>query len=347
MTQDAFKPTIRKDGTLDPECFAQAGQRWVTEWLRARLSGTDPYFPIDLRSDEDPEALVAGILRDAGLVHPGSCFIARAVLSLLERARKVAPRVPRYFGSLVALCELTPLPTTGPWFAREVRELAADSDRLEKRWGGYEQAKEIVFAAMVQCPGLPSAASREAWEALLMIPRYATLALLAVGTSFREEARHLKDWWHHCPAGDRERDLDQMIFTALKAHAGNNGGTSVQAILRCMARRYPPDLKEALDHALVANGADPAFEGAEPPYEPVFSPVAEGFQDSIQKPLLLNDLQAKQNILQKAERLVEPAPFTVYKGIPLQYGPLFTAHEPKTAQSLEALVPKGCPGGKA
>jgi len=263
VTPKGFRPTVRKDGTLDPACFLQAGLRWVKQWLEARLSGSDPYFPIDTRYDEDPEAFVASILRDAGTDSPGAAILCRAALQLLDRARDLAPRVPPYFKSLLRLCQRLSLPQAASWFTEELATLAGDPDAADRRWGGYDHAKEIVYAALVQTPGLPTAASHESWLALMKTPRYATLALLGAGTSLREKALHLREWWHSCPATDRERDLDQMIFTALKTHAGRNGDNTVQSILRSVGQPYPHDLKDAIDRALQENGGEPAFHGAD------------------------------------------------------------------------------------
>jgi len=241
-------------------CFEQAGLRWVKQWLEARLAGSDPYFPLDTRTDEDPEAFVVAVLRDAGFQHPASELISRAVLDLLDRSRSMAPRKPAYFEALIGLCQRVVLPQAGTWFTEAIEQLAQVTEDFERRWGGPERVREIVFAAIVQAPGLPPAASRQSWLRLMSIPRYATLALLGLGGSFEDRLKHLTDWWASCAAEERDRELNQMMFSALKTHAGQDGRDSVQDILRSGGWSYPRPLKEAINRALRENGADPAFD---------------------------------------------------------------------------------------
>lgn len=258
MKQNEFKPEFRDDGTLDPVCLEQAGLRWVKQWLEARFSGHDPYFPIDKHVDEDPDALVVAILRDAGLAHPASDLISQAVLRMLDEARATAPKTLAFFSDLLRLCQRIRIPQAGRWFAEELQNLATASQKTEDRWGSYEQTKEIVFAAIVQAPGMPTSGSQGSWLALLAEARYATLALLGLGMSFQEQASHLKEWWVSCRVSERQQELNQLFFTALKTE----GEESVLSILKPFVSSFPRDLRDAVDAGLQANGAKPAF--AEP-----------------------------------------------------------------------------------
>ena len=255
MKQTEFVPTFRDDGSIDPQCFEQAGLRRLRRWLRDRLSGVDPYLPIDTRSDEDPEALIVSILRDAGLAHPASSLICRVVAQLLDEAGQRAPKTPAYFPSAIRLCQRIRMPQTSGWFTEAVEELAASAAKAAERWGGYEPAKEVIFAAIVQAPGLPTAASRKSWQTLMKQPRYATLALLGLGHSFCEQVKHLRDWWRYCPAGERPAELDQLIFGALKTE----GEEHAIAALNSVGSSFPRELKAAISRALRANGARQAF----------------------------------------------------------------------------------------
>lgn len=258
MSQDEFRLVIRSDGTIDPECIEQAGLRWVKNWLARRLSGEDPFSPLDRRVDEDPEALVVALLRDAGLKHPASSIISRTVLYLLDRSAEKAPDVPPYFGATLRLCQQVRLPDAGAWFAQELALLAKAPAKTEERWGGYETTKAIVYAAAVQSPGLPSAASRKSWLALLNIPRYSTLALAGLCCSFQDRVDHLRLWWQKCPADQRPLELDQMIFTGLKTE----GEATVMAALAASGASFPSGLKSAVNSALQSNGARTLFRNA-------------------------------------------------------------------------------------
>lgn len=255
MSHVEFTPSLRDDGSLDPECLENAGQRWIKNWLKARLSGSDPYFPIDRRSDEDPDALIVGILRENGLGHPASALVCRAVSRLLAEAGGKAPKLPSYFRGCIRLCQRVHLPQTNAWFTEQIAEFAKAHARTEQRWGGYEQAKEILFAGIVQAPGLPEAASSRSWERLLSTPRYATLALLSLSQSFSQQVSYLVRWWQSCPPAERQAELHQMMFTALKGEDEEN----LASIFDSAASSYPADLKAAINRALTANGASAVF----------------------------------------------------------------------------------------
>lgn len=255
MKQKEFKLAFREDGTIDPQCIEQAGLRWVKTWLARRLSGDDPFVPLDKRVDEDPEALIVGLLRDAGLAHPASSLVSKAILSFLDQSAKRAPDVPPFFCNTLRLCQQVRIPDTSAWFTDQLAQIAKAPARAEKRWGGVERTKEIIYAGVVQSPGLPSAASKKAWQALLKIPQYATLALAGLCRSFEDQVAHMKSWWRTCPAEERELELNQMLFTALKTESEK----AVLAILKSSGASFPSDLKEAINRALRENGSRVAF----------------------------------------------------------------------------------------
>jgi hypothetical protein len=255
MKQKQFKLAFRADGTIDPECIEQAGLRWVKTWLARRLSGDDPFVPLDERVDEDPEALVVGLLRAAGLAHPACSLVSKAILSFLDQSAKRAPDVPPFFSNTLRLCQQVRIPDSSPWFTEQLAQIVNAPVRVEKRWGGVERTKEIVYAGAVQSPGLPSAASKKAWQALLKVPQYATLALAGLCRSFEDQVAHMKSWWRTCPAEERELELNQMLFTALKTESEK----AVLAILKSAGESFPPDLKEAVNRSLRENGARIAF----------------------------------------------------------------------------------------
>jgi hypothetical protein len=246
-----------KDGRLDPDWLGSAGLGFVRTWLLGRLAGNDPYQPLDARTGEDPDAFVVGLLREVGAHHPAFDVIARAMLQLLDEAAE-APAVPPYLGSLLRICQQVRLPQASTWFAEKLGALARDvgkQNRREERWGGYETAKEIAYAAVVQSPGLAGAASRPAWERLLEVPRYTTIAFLALSRTFPDQARHLGQWWRTCNADERDRELEQLLDSALR----DEGEARVRALLREHASSLPPELKHAVDATLRRLGGSEVF----------------------------------------------------------------------------------------
>jgi hypothetical protein len=244
LTLESFTPTLREDGTFDPDSLERAGLRWVTAWLKGRLSGKDPYFPIDRRGGEDPEALVVAILRDAGTAHPATDLIARALLALLDETRTCAPEIPPYLKPALRICQQVRLPQASSWFTGELKALANDPEAVEARWG-EKVVREILYAASLQAPGLPHAASHESWLALLRVPRYATLAWVGLGPSFAQQVAHIADWWQACPADKRQAEVNHFVFMGLKSE----GEEEVRRIVRSAVYKWPDELRSAVEEA--------------------------------------------------------------------------------------------------
>ncbi|HEV7509700.1 MAG TPA: hypothetical protein VGS07_32810 [Thermoanaerobaculia bacterium] len=249
MSEGIFRPSLRKDGTFDPECLKEAGQSWVTAWLQDRLSGYDPYFPIDKRGDEAPSSLIVSILREAGTTHPSTALIGRSILNLLDEARKLAPEIPSYLKPALEISQRAWLPSTSIWFTEELRCLAADPAVVEGRWG-TRLVKEILHGAIRQSPGLPRAASHASWRAILRMPQYATLAWMGLARTFDASLVYMDDWWRACPAPQRQAELDQFIFTGLKTE----GREQVHRLLIDHFDSWADDLQVAVDSALEKNG---------------------------------------------------------------------------------------------
>jgi len=255
-----FRPIYREDGSLDPQCLEDAGRHWIRGWLERRFSGSDPYFPIDRRGDEDPEALVVHILQQAGSSHPLTISVSEVLLALLDEARKAAPDVPVSFSPVLNVCQLVRLPATSSWFTEELAALARSPESAESRWGQFEVTKEIVYAAAVQCPGLPRAASYPSWLSLLYVPRYATLALLGLGQTFEQTLPFLETWWRTCVPEERQRELDHLFFMALK----DRGEPTVHSLLAATSAGWPHVLEDAVNSALLRSGGSKAFLESSP-----------------------------------------------------------------------------------
>jgi hypothetical protein len=250
MTEPVFEPRLRSDGTLDPECLERMGPDWLANWIQDRLSGRDPWFPIDRRSDEDPESLIVGLLRNLGLGHPLVPLVGQAVLHLLSQAGTAAPSAPAYFRPLLRLCQQVALPLTASWFLQELKSLAEQPEGFAARWQEEGLVNEILFAALRQAPGRPGSPARAYWESLLNRPESTTLALSALGTSLQEQVSHLAVWWSVCPREERELELSQFIFEAL-----TEGEEDARAILGRVP--FPSGLRAALDQELKGYGARP------------------------------------------------------------------------------------------
>jgi hypothetical protein len=260
MTAPEFQPVYREDGSLDPQCLEDAGRHWLRKWLEGRFSGRDRFFGIDRRTDEDPEALVVHLLQEAGTAHPVTLSISEVLLSLLDQARQAAPDLPPFFLPALKVCQQVRLPATASWFNEELAALARGLEAEEARWGGFPIAKEIVYAAIIQSPGMFRAAS---WLLLLKVPRYATLALLGLGQTFEQRLPLLGAWWTSCPAVERQRELDHLVFMALR----ELGERKVRSLLATQSRAdaWTPRMRVELDSALLRSGGQAVFaDEAEP-----------------------------------------------------------------------------------
>lgn len=256
MNLESFSPALREDGTFDPDSLERAGLRWVTAWVKGRLSGRDLYFPIDRRGGEDPEALVVAILRDAGTAHPATDLIARALLALLDEARACAPEIPPYLKPALRICQQVRLPQASSWFTEELKALANDPEAMESRWG-EKVVREILYAASLQAPGLPQAASHASWLVLLRVPRYATLAWVGLGTSFSQRVIYLAEWWQACTPANRRAELDHFIFMGLKVE----GEEGIRHILKSSLSHAPQALKTAINDACERQGITQVLTG--------------------------------------------------------------------------------------
>ncbi len=250
-----FELLQREDGSLDPACLERMGERWIARWLRERLGGRDPYILIDRRTDEDPEALVVDLLRQEGPSRTCSLAVARAAIALLDEARRTAPEIPAYFPALLRLCEQVRMTPTSTWFLDELTALSQDPAAAESRWGSAEIIEEILFAARRQIPGFPESPAHEIWMVLLRQPRFSTLALLGLGTSFARLVAHLPVWWRACPPDERSRELGKIVFQALTTE----GEDTVRSAIATAGPAWQPELKAAVDRELRANGLTGSF----------------------------------------------------------------------------------------
>jgi len=254
MKEIPFEPHLHADGTLDPTCLERMGPEWVASWMRERLSGRDRYFPLDRRTDEDPETLISGWVRSLGSGHPLSILLSRAARLLLEEARSAAPAVPDFLSPLLHLCQQVALPETTGWFLAELTVAAERPQELAARWPERRQRDEILFAALRQAPGWPGSPARPAWQGLLSQPESTTFALSALGSSLEQQLPYLAIWWRTCPPEEREIELEQFVF-----EAWSTGGQSGVRELLQKARNLPPDLQAAIDQKLQSLGANAFF----------------------------------------------------------------------------------------
>jgi hypothetical protein len=239
-------PRIAADGSLDPGALADLGDRWILSWLRDRLAGNDPYWPLDRRIDEDPDAKVVALVRSAGSLHPASRSIGRASLRLFEEVAKQPAEPPAFFASLLRVCQRVRLPDVEPWFSAFVGELALHPREAEAQWG-KGPTLEVLYAAIQQLRGAPGSRVHASWQRLLTSPNYTTHALIALSTSFNEEMEHLSAWWHACPPGDRRRELRQGITRAWKLE----GTESLREILTGKWSALPANLRGTINQILI------------------------------------------------------------------------------------------------
>jgi TIR domain-containing protein len=253
VSEPVFQPLVRNDGSLDPASFERMGDSWIERWLEERLSSRDPHFPVDIRAGEDPEAFVVGLLRQAGPVHSATLAISRSVLRLLDEARRLAPRTPPWLSPLLRICQQVRLDLVFSWFREELQTIASDSDAARQRWGDPRTIRDILLAAALQVPGRSPSPAIGAWLALLKTADFSSLALAGLGSSFEQKLPYLADWWTHCPPDRRGRELKYLIYRALDQEEPIH-------VLLMQAPTFPPDLCEAIDQELQAQGAQSFFD---------------------------------------------------------------------------------------
>jgi hypothetical protein len=255
MKETHLRVRRRQDGTLDPGSFSGLGIREVVAWLRSRMTGMDSVIPVDRRADEDPEALIVGLLRDIGAADPVSRLIASSVRQLLVEASSDPALAAPFIVPLLRLCQQVVLPIAADWFVAELASIAFDLDRYRLRWQDPKVVDDIIRAATVQAPGLPSSSSRAHWLALLQRPEMATAALLGLAPSFRERAMHLSEWWSRAPSTEKLKELRFLLVIGQRTE----GIEGVKQILMAVGSSWPGDLKVAVNKILVRNETRAAF----------------------------------------------------------------------------------------
>lgn len=234
---------------VDLTWLASADPGELRGWLSASLSRRAG------DREEDPEAFLVGLLRaPSGAVDRGPAARLRcaavyavggAVRDLLDEESGGASSPPRAHG-LMRLCQQVHLPATRPWFDAEVVALA----RGPASYGARRLVPlvELLCAAVAQAPVAPGVAPevREAWVGLLGSPSSTTFALLALGRTFREQAPYLRAWWSTCDAGERRRELEQILLSALNGC----GRSEVEEVVHEHDPDFPMDLARVVDELL-------------------------------------------------------------------------------------------------
>ena len=241
-------------GVLDPMSFVKAGRAWTVDWLRSRLSGLDPYFPVDHRFGEDAAAGLGTLLRDIGTGHPASALFSVGVRQLLEELSQALPDYPVYGDQLIRLLQLTYLPAAHAWLKEQLRYIAVEGENARARWGTPDRIKEVLYAALKQVAGTHRKGITGLWENLLTHPAFATIALEALSGSVDDRLHYLQQWWETHPP-NTARDLRQIVYLALR----EVGRPSLIASLRAVEAEFSYDLRRAIDAALRAEAGCEAF----------------------------------------------------------------------------------------
>jgi hypothetical protein len=253
MRPRKFRPVFNSDGKLDTSSLTRAGEENIIEWLRNRFAGADPYFPLDRRSDEDPDALIVAILRQVGVGHPVSDIISGAVVKILKECQKAildGPLPPdevvfTVFRTALHFCEQLVLPLTAQWFMDEISMLAQNPHR----WRSERISRDILYAAIQQAHARLYS-SEKSWLNLLNQPEYSTFALLGLEFLFSSKLPHLETWWHTVSDSERHAELGSLVTDGLRR---GDDPTTISIALREYGQNWPYELKEALNNALAEN----------------------------------------------------------------------------------------------
>lgn len=255
-----FEPRLKEDGSLDPNSLIESGAPAVGEWLRLRLSGTDAFFPIDARTDEDPASGLAQFIAHWGLGHPAAEMLAKAVATLLNDASKALPTVATFAAQLLYLLQLVAIPRTQRWF---LNVLHAAVDHNPDRFGGWEHTglgSQLLFAAVRQVPVVTYPRAKPAWEKLLVRADAAPIALSALSRNIEDRLHYLPRWFATVPQEDRDRDLSSLVFQGLT----ERGTSGLVEVLRARESNFSPDLRDAIDRACYVEFGQSAFRQPPP-----------------------------------------------------------------------------------
>ena len=146
-------------------------------------------------------------------------ILVRSFLSLLEKQTRELPIKKTYWPNLLRVCQQIHLPLTATWFARELHLIATDQTAATLKWDSVASTREILFAAVRQCPAARYADALPDWERLLRVRQYSSIGLIGISSNVSDQLQHLSIWWTVSPPESRRSEELKAAYMEGITHA--------------------------------------------------------------------------------------------------------------------------------
>jgi hypothetical protein len=199
-------PNLKRNeqGRLDVRALEQdLSEELLRQWLRDRLRGRDPYWPVDHDNLETPEQVFIDLWHRAS---PGSMFrelLGRVCRELLQEAW-ASRRRARWHAPLLSLVAAIQPPHCAGILNSIVSSIASATDhtdtKTDRRW---------LFAAAAYRPPQPELVP--VWRDLLQHPEYGTVAYRALARDPELGISFLPAYWSALPEEHRSLLFERAV----------------------------------------------------------------------------------------------------------------------------------------
>lgn len=198
-----FNPT-KKLARMNP---AQA-RKWVQSTLLQQPSGKD---------ETNYGDILIHMIKDPRLGSKAQSILSDAIVYTLRKAKKERKLDgAQLLKAILRVCQQAYVPDTAAWFQTEIERLVRYPIATRNFWGGDENMRQILYAAVIQCPAWIRHSTKETWTRLLHKSTYSTFGYLGLCHSFDEYVQLMREWWSYCDTNDRVMELEEILFTSLK-----------------------------------------------------------------------------------------------------------------------------------
>jgi hypothetical protein len=186
--------------------------------------------------------------------------ICREMFSFATRNKRFAPVG---FDMALIACREIVIPELQEWFKKELKKVLEDAktdvnlddiNALSVRWMDLD-ANNIVIAAKTQLSAKDPENSR-IWYEALTIPRYGTIALLALGVDAETLADLLGLWWDTQEEKKRGKEISFIVERFLDLEGSQD---ALKNLLKHKGGGWSIELRMTINRELEARHIDPIF----------------------------------------------------------------------------------------
>lgn len=226
-------------------------------WIASRLIGEDRVFPLDSRSDEDPDALFVWLVQTKGYGDGAVDRLTTAMAAMLDSCSVGQGVLPPWLPPFLRMCERIRFPRLGEWFLKQLTWMAEPENAS---WADVDRRSHytmFLMAAARQLTVLPGGMIEHLWLALLQGGTFGEIPLIGLSSTFQGRIRYLASWWRHAAANDRQNQLRSMMRTARRLERADEIMSEVRAYSLALPRDVIQIISAELDSAELDSNDEP------------------------------------------------------------------------------------------